>query len=54
MGEWVRRVLREASTTRPMIEPETKLKSVRRAVKYSVPTADIKQMLTEIEQGYER
>lgn len=54
VGEWVRRALREARTSRPVIEPETKLKSVRRAVKYSFPTADIKQMLTEFEQGYER
>jgi hypothetical protein len=53
VGEWVRRVLREARANRPVIEPETKLKAVRRAVKYSFPTADIKQMLSEIEQGYQ-
>ena len=52
-GEWVRRVLREARASRPEVEPEMKLKAVRRAAKYSFPTADLKQMLSEIERGYE-
>jgi hypothetical protein len=52
VGEWVRRALREARTSRPAIEPETKLKSVRRAAKYSFPTAEVTQMLSEIERGY--
>ena len=53
VGEWVRRALCAARTSRPVIEPETKLKSVRRAVKYSFPTADVEQMLNEIERGFE-
>ena len=53
VGEWVRRALREARAARPAVEPETKLKAVRRAAEYSFPTADVKQMLTEIERGYE-
>jgi len=53
VGEWVRRVLREARASRPAIDPETKLKAVRRAAKYSFPTADIEQMLSEIERGYQ-
>lgn len=53
VGEWVRRALREARAGRPMVEPEAKLKAVRRAAKYSFPTADIQQMLSEIERGYE-
>ena len=53
VGEWVRRVLREARAARPAVEPETKLKAVRRAAEYSFPTADLKQMLSEIERGYE-
>lgn len=53
VGEWVRRVLREARANRPAIEPETKLKAVRRAVEYSFPTGDVEQMLGEIERGYE-
>jgi len=52
VGEWVRRVLREARKGRPAIEPETKLKAVRRAAAYSFPTAEIGQMLDEIERGY--
>ena len=53
VGEWVRRVLREARASRPTIGPETKLKAVRHGAKYSFPTADIDQMLKEIDQGYE-
>jgi hypothetical protein len=53
VGEWVRRVLREARAGRPAVEPETKLKAVRRAAEYSYPTADVTQMLSEIERGYE-
>jgi hypothetical protein len=53
VGEWVRRALREARAARPSSEPETKLKAVRRAVKYSFPTADMGQILAEIERGYE-
>jgi hypothetical protein len=53
VGEWVRRALLDARASRPVIEPEVKLKAVRRAVKYSFPTADVDQMLSEIERGYE-
>ena len=53
VGEWVRRALREVRTSRPVIDPETKLKSLRRAVRHSFPTADVEQMLSEIERGYE-
>ncbi len=53
VGEWVRRALREARASRPVSEPESKLKAVRRAAKYSFATADIAQMLSEIERGYE-
>jgi hypothetical protein len=53
VGEWVRRALREARASRPAIEPEAKLKAVRRAATYSFPTADVAQMLDEIERGYQ-
>jgi hypothetical protein len=33
-------------------DPEAKLKAIRKAVRYSFPTADIGDMLSEIEQGY--
>jgi hypothetical protein len=52
VGEWVRRALRNARAGRPAIDPEVKLKAVRRAVKHSFPTADVGQMLGEIERGY--
>jgi hypothetical protein len=45
---------RTFSTQRgPVIEPKTKLKAVRQGAKYAFPTADIKQMLSEIERGYQ-
>jgi Ribbon-helix-helix protein, copG family len=52
VSEWVRRVLREARARRPNIDPETKLKALRRAAEYSFPTADVNEMLSEIERGY--
>jgi hypothetical protein len=52
VGEWVRRVLREARTRQPVNDPEAKLKAVRKAARYSFPTADIEEMIGEIEQGY--
>ncbi len=54
VGEWVRRALRMARAAQPVREPQTKLKAVRKAVEYSFPTADIDQMLREIEQGYRK
>jgi hypothetical protein len=51
VGAWVRRTLRDARANRPAIDPETKLKAVRRGAKYSLPTAE--QMLGEIERGYQ-
>lgn len=53
LGEWVRRALRDARASRPVSDPEIKLKAVRRAAKYSFPTADLEQMLSEIERGYQ-
>jgi hypothetical protein len=53
LGEWVRRVLREARSQRPVQEPQAKLKAVRKAAEYAFPTADIEQMLAEIERGYQ-
>jgi len=53
VGEWVRRTLRDARASRPAIDPETKLKAVRRGAKYSFPTAGMDQMLGEIERGYQ-
>lgn len=48
--EWVRAALREARQRERRVED--KLEVVRRAVRHSFPTADIEQMLREIEHGY--
>jgi len=52
VGEWVRRVLRDARSSKSPVQPEAKLKAVRRAAQYSFATADLKQLLSEIERGY--
>jgi hypothetical protein len=52
VGEWVRRTLRKARSEHSTKDPEAKLKALRRAVQYEFPTADIGQMLDEIERGY--
>ncbi len=52
VGEWVRRALRQARSDRPLIEPQSKLKAVRKAAEYSFPTAEMDQMLAKIERGY--
>lgn len=54
VGEWVRQALREARSTRSAVDPESKLKAIRGAAQHSFPTADIDQMLSEIERGYQR
>ena len=53
VGEWVRRVLREARQLKPSNDPEAKLKALRRSVEFSFPTADMQQMNREIERGYQ-
>jgi hypothetical protein len=53
VGEWVRRALRDARESKPVIDPETKLIAVRRGARYSFPTAGIERMLSEIERGYQ-
>ena len=53
VGEWVRRALRDARSRRPVNAPEIKLNSIRKAAEHSFPSADIGQMLREIEEGYQ-
>jgi len=53
VGEWVRRALREAREQKPANDPEAKLKAVRRGAEFSFPTADMDEMLAEIERGYQ-
>ena len=52
VGEWVRQALRRARSGQSGGDPERKLKAIRKAATYSFPTADIEQMLDEIERGY--
>jgi hypothetical protein len=54
VGEWVRRALRDARLRQPVHAAEFKLKAIREAVGHSFPTADIDQMLEEIERGYQQ
>lgn len=51
VGEWVRRSLR-AARSQESKSIEAKLEAIREAAKLSFPTADIRQMIEEIESGY--
>jgi hypothetical protein len=51
-SEWIRQVVRKAQRNEAQGDPRRKLAAVRRAAEYSFPTADIDQMLAEIERGY--
>ncbi len=53
-AEWVRQALRAARRAAPEGDPKKKLAAVRAAARHEFPTADIGQMLVEIERGYER
>lgn len=53
-AEWVRQALRAARRAEPEGDPKKKLAAVRAAARHEFPTADIGQMLAEIERGYER
>ena len=52
VAAWVREALREARRPEPGADAKKKLAAVRAAVGFSFPTADIDQMLAEIERGY--
>jgi hypothetical protein len=53
VGEWVRQALRVARREQPAVEATRKLRAVREAVKHNFPTGDIKEMIADIERGYE-
>ncbi|MEX3572668.1 antitoxin, partial [Mycobacterium tuberculosis] len=46
-----RRTLREAREREPRGDLDMKLRSVRAAARHEFPTADVEQMLEEIERG---
>jgi hypothetical protein len=52
VAEWVRQALRRARREEPVTDTKRKLSIVREAARGSYPTADIDQMLAEIERGY--
>jgi uncharacterized membrane protein len=52
VAEWVRQALRAARARTPATEAAKKLEKVRAAATLALPTADIDQMLREIERGY--
>ena len=49
---WVRQALRAARRAEPGADAKKKLAVVRAAARHRLPTADIDQMLAEIERGY--
>ena len=52
VSEWVRRAIRELALREPVQSPDRKLGMVREAARGSYPTADIEDMLKDIERGY--
>lgn len=52
IAEWVRRALELARRSEPENSVSKKLEALRAATRHNFPTADIDQMLREIEQGY--
>jgi len=52
VAEWVRQALRDAREREPQRSTEAKLDAIRHAARHHYPTADIDQMLAEIERGY--
>jgi hypothetical protein len=49
----VRRTLREAREREPAGDLDAKLRAIRSAARHEFPTADIEQMLVEIDSGRE-
>lgn len=52
IAEWVRQALVQARRSEPSREAASKLDVIRAAARMDFPTADIDQMLREIERGY--
>jgi len=52
VAEWVRQVLRAARQSETSGDAARKIEVIRAAARHSGPTADIGQMLSEIERGY--
>jgi hypothetical protein len=52
LAEWVRRALERARRHEPLGDVRKKLEVIRAATRNNFPTADIGDMLAEIEMGY--
>jgi hypothetical protein len=52
VSEWVRQALRTARLQAPTQDAATKVARIRAAVRHEFPTADIDEMLGQIEDGY--
>jgi len=52
VAEWVRQALSLVRRSEPSGGAGKKLEAVRAAARFEYPTADIDQMLAEIERGY--
>jgi len=52
IAQWVRQALHAAKREEPLGDVSKKLEALRAAAEFEFPTADIEQMLAEIEQGY--
>ncbi len=52
VSEWVREALRTVRSVYPTGDAGRKIQAVREAATHSYPTADIEQMLQQVESGY--
>ena len=52
VAEWVRQTLRAARKGESSGDPTSKLAAIRAAARNSFPTADVDEMLEQIETGY--
>jgi hypothetical protein len=52
VSEWVRQALRAARRREPLESGDRKLDVIRAAAGHSFPTADIDEMLGQVEAGY--
>lgn len=52
LGEWVRQALRFQAAAVSFKSATVKIKNIRKACRYSFPTGEIDQLLSEIEKGY--
>jgi predicted 2-oxoglutarate/Fe(II)-dependent dioxygenase YbiX len=51
VSEWVRTAIRAAKANEPVVDSRRKLQALRAATAHSFPSADIEEMLAQIEGG---